>query len=73
MQVTALPASRPNPWERCSIAKGLAVCQSEDTCATDVFRRADRAMYDDKRRIKGCDARDNFEEAKHNISLSELL
>ena len=72
-EAIAATASRPNPWERCSIAKGLAVCQSEDTCANDVFRRADRAMYEDKHRIKGRDARDNFEETQHNISLSEIL
>ena len=69
----AATMSHPNPWERCSVAKGIAVCQSEDECAADVFRRADQAMYEDKRRIKGNDVRDNYEEANKTISLSELL
>ncbi|MBQ6927486.1 MAG: diguanylate cyclase [Oscillospiraceae bacterium] len=41
------------PWQRLSIAKGLAVFSPGDSSPDDVFNRADRAMYADKRRMKG--------------------
>ena len=41
------------PWERLSIAKGLAVRSPGDATPDDVFIRADKAMYADKRRMKG--------------------
>ena len=49
---TAESASAEKPWERLSIAKGAAYSTPNDTAPEDVFVRADRAMYADKRRIK---------------------
>ena len=47
-------ASGLKPWERTSAAIGLAVYDTTiDTSANDVFRRADSAMYDNKRQMKG--------------------
>lgn len=48
---TTLAADKP--WERLSIAKGLAVRSPGDATPDDVFIRADKAMYADKRRMKG--------------------
>ncbi|MBR5896741.1 MAG: GGDEF domain-containing protein, partial [Lachnospiraceae bacterium] len=37
------------PWERYSVAMGMAVYDKEsDTCMNDVFKRADELMYKDK-------------------------
>lgn len=40
---------------RLAIAKGLAVFSPVDSSPDDVFNRADKAMYADKRRMKGLD------------------
>jgi len=45
-----------NPWERLLIAKGVAVRTAGDTTPDDVFVRADKAMYADKRCMKGIEA-----------------
>ena len=39
-------------WRRVSIAKGLALREPGDTSVDDVLRRADQAMYEDKRRMR---------------------
>lgn len=44
--------TRQSPWECVSLAKGLGVSTPTDTTPDEVFRRADRAMYEDKRRMK---------------------
>ena len=49
--------SAEQPWQRLSIAKGVAVCESADTTPDTVFVRADEAMYADKRRMKGQEAK----------------
>ena len=41
------------PWMRYSAAVGLAELSSVDSTVDLVFKRADKAMYEDKRRIKG--------------------
>ena len=41
-----------NAWKHVSVAKGLAVYESSDTSPDDVLRRADLAMYEDKKRMK---------------------
>lgn len=46
-------ASNINLWERPSIAVGTAFCGNSDRKVDAVFIRADMAMYDDKRRMKG--------------------
>ncbi len=45
--------SAEEPWRRLSIAKGLAVYDKSDATPDAVFVRADEAMYQDKRRMKG--------------------
>ena len=40
-------------WEKVSIAAGLAYFTPEDTCVTEVLKRADRTMYLRKREMKG--------------------
>ena len=42
-----------NPWERLSIARGFAACRPEDLSADAVFERADSAMYENKKKMKG--------------------
>lgn len=42
----------PHAWNRVSAAKGLAVCEPSDTSPEDVLRRADHAMYQDKKSMK---------------------
>ena len=42
----------PYAWNRVSTAKGLAVCEPSDTSPEDVLRRADHAMYHDKKEMK---------------------
>ena len=41
-----------NPWERYSAAVGMAESASDDKTLDLVFRRADKAMYEEKRRWK---------------------
>lgn len=41
------------PWQRAFLAFGAAFCKPADVSAADVFRRADKAMYENKRRMKG--------------------
>lgn len=41
------------PWRRISIARGMSCCTQSDAVVEEVFRRADEAMYADKRRMKG--------------------
>lgn len=48
----ARSAGAREAWKRYSIAKGLALCQPEDKTPEAVFKRADTAMYADKRRMK---------------------
>ena len=43
----------PYAWNRVSTAKGLAVCEPADKSPEDVLKRADQAMYHDKRVMKG--------------------
>ncbi|SDB24461.1 diguanylate cyclase (GGDEF) domain-containing protein [Pseudobutyrivibrio sp. YE44] len=40
------------PWERYSVAFGMAVFSEGDTCMDDVFKRADKMMYDNKTKMK---------------------
>ncbi|MCR5479916.1 MAG: GGDEF domain-containing protein [Ruminococcus sp.] len=40
------------PWQRYSAAVGMAQYTPEDTNVESVFKRADKAMYEDKSRIK---------------------
>ena len=41
------------PWERISAALGYAFYKQSDICVADVFRRADRNMYERKNQMKG--------------------
>ena len=41
-----------NAWKRVSVAKGLAVYEPSDASPEDVLRRADHAMYEEKKRMK---------------------
>jgi GGDEF domain-containing protein len=43
---------RAKPWERYSAAVGMAEMASDDRTVDLVFRRAEKAMYEDKQRIK---------------------
>lgn len=45
------------PWERYSAAFGLAAYNKYDNCMDDVFKRADKIMYENKQRMKA--ARDS--------------
>lgn len=40
------------PWKRYSAAFGLGVYNPYDTCMEDVFKRADKVMYENKQRMK---------------------
>ena len=42
----------PYAWNRISAAKGIGVCEPGDTSPEDVLRRADHAMYQDKKAMK---------------------
>ena len=42
----------PYAWNRVSTAKGLAIYEPSDTTPEDVLRRADHAMYQDKKAMK---------------------
>ena len=48
----AMNNDRAKPWERYSAAVGMAEMASDDRTVDLVFRRADKAMYMDKQRIK---------------------
>ena len=48
----ALRNSQTEPWERYSAAVGMAELASDDWTVDLVFKRADKAMYADKKRIK---------------------
>lgn len=48
----ALSSGQPDPWMRVSLSKGVAVYGEGDTSVDEVFDRADKAMYEDKRRSK---------------------
>lgn len=48
---TATDESR-QPWARYSAAFGMASFSQYDTCMDDVFKRADKLMYDNKQRMK---------------------
>lgn len=51
-----------NPWERLSIACGIALCErTEDSSVKEIFKRADQAMYKDKLDIK-CERADRHEQ-----------
>ncbi len=44
---------KEQPWEQVSIACGVSIFDSTtDTCVGDVFKRADDAMYSDKKEMK---------------------
>lgn len=49
----ALANSSAEPWLRYSAAVGMADFASDDATVELVFKRADRLMYEDKRRTKG--------------------
>ena len=48
----ALANTEAEPWERYSAAVGMAELASDDLTIDLVFKRADKAMYNDKKRIK---------------------
>ena len=48
----AMKNEKAEPWERYSAAVGMAELASDDGTVDFVFKRADRAMYSDKKRIK---------------------
>ena len=48
----AMNNDRAKPWERYSAAVGMAEMASDDRTVDLVFKRADKAMYKDKQRIK---------------------
>ena len=48
----ALNNTKAEPWERYSAAVGMAELSSDDLTVDLVFKRADKAMYADKQRIK---------------------
>ena len=48
----ALQDSAAKPWEQYSAAVGMAELASHDLSVDFVFKRADKAMYRDKKRIK---------------------
>ncbi|MBR3107230.1 MAG: hypothetical protein IKH30_08620 [Clostridia bacterium] len=47
-----LKNDQAEPWEQYSAAVGMAELASDDRTVDLVFRRADKAMYYDKKRIK---------------------
>ena len=49
---SAMNNNRAKPWERYSAAVGMAEMASDDRTVDLVFKRADKAMYMDKQRIK---------------------
>lgn len=52
-----------HPWERVDIASGIATYDPErDTCVSDVIKRADKRMYEDKMRKKSGIIRELTEE-----------
>ena len=51
-RLAAKTLQEPRAWNRVSVAKGLAVCEPSDTSPEDVLRRADHAMYQDKKAMK---------------------
>lgn len=51
-RLSELSRREPYAWNRVSAAKGLAVYEPSDKTPDDVLRRADRAMYRDKREMK---------------------
>ena len=53
MEAEKINSTYKNRWEQIHISKGVARYDSEnDHSAYDVVRRADKKMYDDKRRRK---------------------
>ena len=44
--------TKAQPWERYSAASGMAEYASDDNSVELVFKRADKAMYEDKLRYK---------------------
>ena len=53
-EAEARNAKAEHPWERIEVSKGMAVYRAgKDENTEQVFRRADEAMYQDKRRRKG--------------------
>lgn len=51
--VTTLNSSTENQWEQVHVSKGIAVYDPHsDTAVSDVVRRADKIMYDNKRKRK---------------------
>ena len=49
---TAMNNKEAEPWERYSAAVGMAELSADDLTVDLVFKRADKAMYKDKQRIK---------------------
>ena len=41
-----------DPWEQCSASLGMAEPAFDDNTVELVFKRADRAMYEDKKQFK---------------------
>lgn len=53
-EAEARNAKAEHPWERIEVSKGMAVYRpGKDENTEQVFRRADEAMYQDKRKRKG--------------------
>lgn len=48
----AMKNEKVNPWERYSAAVGMAELSADDTTIELMFKRADRAMYSDKKKMK---------------------
>lgn len=44
--------NKQNLWQQVSVAKGLGCCQPSDVSPDEVMKRADLAMYEDKKRMK---------------------
>lgn len=58
-QVNATDSDDNDPWERISVAAGISIFDPEkDKCTSDVLRRADEQMYEEKKRMKYNNSKD---------------
>ena len=46
-------SANPSPWKRISLAMEVSECREEEVSPAEVFHRADREMYINKRKMKG--------------------